>query len=283
MTECLKCQYPNPGGQKTCFQCGEPLVVEPATVTVVASRNNPSQLATSSAAFIIDLNNLRPLERFLWDMSATKVTETQMLALINQESICVHDHPAFAMIVNDPMQRRLLICGHSTHDTEEKQQACRYKQAVKMTLQTVRHYLGFLERHELWSRPGQGGGYVMRTCIEKGGHIACAACKAREGLIEPVGQKRVEVMHINCHCSLALVQPGLIGDRVVTKNLEYLASIDPARAKIAMENVIRSGWRYTPSGLVGPGTVVASGCCGGVLAGMLASFVLVAAVAATMR
>lgn len=218
-------------------------VVDVSVSTTIACTNTAPGIVT------IDLKHLNPLEAFLWESQTTNLTQTQIMALINHKNMVVDDHAVFRQIWDAPNRDQLIVCGHTNHNTPEKQDDCLRNQAIKLTVKTLRRYLKLLADHQEWLNNDKTHGYksyVMWTCMIRAGHTACSVCQSREGEIHPVGITKIDIPHPDCHCEQTFVSQSTYGDEIITNVYEYLKSIDLTRAARYSQNVINSRWKWTP-------------------------------------
>lgn len=243
MVRCSQCGSPNPDYVQQCANCKRPLTAASpgAAIPKVSALPKAPPAQSPQWAFTIGLDYLRPLEKLLWEARSFRLTEAQVLALVKERGLVVTEHPAFAQVWNDPNREFMLVCAHSSHNTPEKKRACQQIQAEKIAVRTILHYFGLLERHEIWGASSPGG-YAFWTCYERSGHVACSYCRAREGMIVPVGTRAIEVPHANCHCSLTPVTKDALGESQLSGTYDYLAKSDLARAEQFKANVTRCGW-----------------------------------------
>ncbi len=228
-----------------CIVCGFILLPDE---TICPWCENPQK--ADSHAIWIDIHNLRPIEALICkDMSKPKIpgvqskktTDVQLLEMISNASLDIEKHPVFSMVMNCPDRNNHIICNHSSHNTEEKTDRCLRQQAAKMTVRTIRHNLGFLERYVLWSEPRSMILYAMWACYEKTKQ-ACNKCRQREGIIKPPsGQRRVAVIHPGCNCGLTQLFSHNIYQSI-NKLLDYLEGRSPERASRVSTNLIRCGF-----------------------------------------
>lgn len=217
--------------------------------------NEPRPVSTAPAPsynfpVVIDLNKLKPLESFILDALNNKLTEAQTVALIKQKNLDIKAHPFFTQLWNSSNRDFLIVCTHSSHNTEEKRTDCLISQAEKMVVKTLRKHIQALENHRYWQKNNKIRGYdenepgfLMWVCGDHTNHTPCPACSAREGVIERAGMSRIEVMHIDCHCEQVFLSSGSYADDIIRNTYEELGKSDAQRAYNFMQNVAKSGWK----------------------------------------
>ena len=199
----------------------------------------------------INMDGLRPLESFLWQLRGEKLTDAQLHKRVEEAGLTVDEHPVFAMVMQCPSHGEHITCNHSTHNTPEKHDKCIGRQAARETLRTIRHHLGFLERLVFWSQPGSLMRHAMWTCIERHGP-SCRLCRQREGIVFPVTVRAVPVLHPRCNCSLVQLMSGRELEGIHT-TAQHLVDKKPQRAQTMLRNAARCG--FQPAATSG-------GCCG---------------------
>lgn len=236
----------------------------PTAPKPAAVKNHPppaTQPSNPPGAFQIDLGSLRPLEYFVWNLcytpGASKITDSTILTMAEDNGISVEQHPAYVQVIQCKEAYNHLICAHTSH-TGEKRNQCLNKQARVMAIRTVRKHLGLLWRLQHWK--GSMATHGMFNCIEKQGRKACPFCRAREGSLVPVGTPRITVLHPGCSCSLDSFHGSQtrLWRSQTCKQIDYLQAIDPERAQTVSRNLAMSGFHPRSGGC---GLTVVLGLC----------------------
>lgn len=248
---CPYCQRLYKKGEQFCPACGR-LVVERKPLGEVRSEASSVELAPSlPSPYAIALDSLDPIEAVAWETRGEKVTLPQFLKLLASRGLDIETHPIFAMIMDCRERVRYIECEHSSHDTEAKKEKCRRGQAAKLAARTLRHHIGFLHRLDMWSDPRSLMRHAMWSCIERHDQ-SCPACRSREGIVIPVEDKRVPVLHPGCNCTLVQLARGQLAAKTIQRTLRYVEARNPERARVMRENLAKSGF----------GAELGAGCCG---------------------
>lgn len=222
------------------------------TITPRLIESVPERLdGAETAPCIISLDSLDPVEAVAWEVRGEKLTPPQFLKLLASRGLDIESHPLFDMVMACPERAGHITCNHKSHDSDAKRESCIRSQAAKLTARSLRHHIGFLYRLDMWSEPRSLMRHAMWSCVERHGS-ACAACRAREGIVISVEDKRVPILHPGCNCTLVQLARGRLGGETIKKTLRHLESRDPERARVMRENLTRSGW----------GTELGAGCSG---------------------
>ncbi len=199
------------------------------------------QDGAEAAPHVISLDSLDPVEDVAWEVRGQKLTPPQFLKLLASRGLDIESHPLFDMIMACPERAGHITCNHKSHDSDAKRDSCIRSQAAKLAARSLRHHIGFLYRLDMWSEPRSLMSHAMWSCIERHGP-ACAACRAREGIVVSVEDKRVPVLHPACNCTLVQLARGQLGSGTIGKTLRYVEARDPERARVMRENLTKSGW-----------------------------------------
>lgn len=209
------------------------------------------QDGAEAAPYIISLDSLDPVEAVAWEVRGQKVTPPQFLKLLAPRGLDIGSHPLFDMIMACPDRVGHITCSHKSHDSDTKRDKCVRSQAARLAARSLLHHIGFLYRLDMWSEPRSLMRHAMWSCIERHGP-ACAACRAREGIVVSVEDKRVPILHPACNCTLVQLARGELGGKTIKRTLRQVEARDPERARVMRENLTKSGW----------GAELGAGCCG---------------------
>ncbi len=253
---------PNCGGRVTsdarrCGSCGQ--AFDPGDRRAPALRLVKSiperQDGLEGAPYVISLDTLDPVEAVAWEVRGQKVTPPAFLKLLGSQGLDIESHALFGMIMACPERAEHITCSHKTHDSDARRDKCIRNQAAKIAARSLMHHIGFLYRLDMWSDPRSLMRHAMWSCIERHGR-ACAACRAREGVVVSVEDKRVPILHPGCNCAFVQLARGQLGGKTIQRTLRYVEARDPERARVMRENLAKSGF----------GAELGAGCCGCLLA-----------------
>lgn len=245
---CEYCGHSIADGEKVCPWCGR-LLDQDRAPRIAAPRSE--HVPVASPRYTIALDALEPIEAVAWEAREQKLTLPQFLKLLASRQLNIESHPLLRMVMDCPERGRHITCDHTSHDTEAKKDKCVRGQAAKLATRTLRHHIGFLHRLDMWSEPRSLMRHAMWSCVERHGQ-ACALCRAREGTVVPVEDKRVPILHPGCNCTLVQLAGGQRGRKTILRTLRYVEARDPERARVMRENLARSGF----------GHELGAGCCG---------------------
>lgn len=250
---CPNCGSPVTTGARRCGSCGEAVDHgdrrTPALRVVKSVRERQDGL--EDAPYVISLDTLHPVEAVAWEVRGQKVTPPEFLKLLASRNLAIESHAVFGMIMACPERAEHTTCSHRTHDSDAKRDKCIRNQAAKLAARSLVHHIGFLYRLDMWSEPRSLMRHAMWSCVERHGR-ACAACRAREGVVVSVEDKRVPILHPGCNCTLVQLARGELGSKTIQRTLRYVEARDPERARVMRENLAKSGF----------GVELGAGCCG---------------------
>ncbi len=247
-----------------CSLCG--LALFPAEV-ICPRCAAPAPAVEAQAALTllwVDLDALRPVERAIANLLGEHLTDTQLAKRLADASLPIEEHPLVALV----RHWGEYSCTHTTHNTPAKQEACLNRQAGKVALHTVRHYLATLMGLSTFTNPPTPLRYAVWLCDEATEH--CPLCRQREGIAIPVTTRRLPIIDPYCDCNLHVMPPGQ-EDAFLTSVTQAFLSQHPERAQTLQRNAYRSGFLRKPLVQTSPGG--GSGCGMALIACMLGAIV----------
>lgn len=213
----------------------------------------------------IDLDALRPIERAIVNILGEQLTDTQLAKWLTEAGLPIEEHPLVALV----RHWGEFICTHSTHNTPEKQDACLNRQAGKVALHTLRHYLATLVGLSTFAHQPTPMRYAVWLCDDATEN--CPVCRQREGIAIPVTTRRLPIIDPYCDCNLHVMPPGQ-EDTFLASVARMFMSQHPERAQALQRNAYRSGFLRKPLAQAGSG-----GCrgCGTALMAFIAGITLI--------
>lgn len=250
---CPDCGAQVTSDARRCGSCGQ--AVDPGnrgTPPLRVVRSIPDRLdGLEGAPYVMSLEALDPVEGVAWEVRGQKVTPPEFLKLLGSRGLDIESHALFAMVMACPERADHIRCDHRTHDSDARRDKCIRNQAARLAARSLMHHIGFLYRLDMWSEPRSVIRHAMWSCIERHGR-ACAACRAREGVVVSVEDKRVPILHPGCNCTLVQLARGELGSKTIQRTLRYVDARDPERARLMRENLAKSGF----------GVELGAGCSG---------------------
>ena len=217
----------------------------------------------------IDLDALRPVEHAIANLLGDHLSDTQLAKRLSDAALPIEEHPLVVQV----RHWGEYSCTHSTHNTPDKQEACLNRQAGKVALHTVQHYLATLVGLSTFAHPPTPLRYAVWLCDNAAAH--CPLCRQREGIALPVTTRRLPIIDPYCDCNLHVMPPAHEDAFLTSVAQTYLAQY-PDRAQTLRRNAYRSGFLRKP-----PAQTAAGGNAGCVTA-LMAILAILASVIVTM-
>lgn len=232
----------------TCTLCGLPLFMEEVLCPRCAAMAPNIDQQVQPRIVWLNIDQLRPIEVTMLQLHQEGLTDTQLLTRLSEIGMPFEEHP----IVSQVRHWSDLTCTHSTHNTDQKREACLNKQAAKIALPSLRHYmalLGSLTSTATIATPLQFAVWLCDDSTEN-----CPICKLREGIVIPVTTRRLPIIDPFCDCNLQVMTAGQ-EEVFLAQIVRELRQLDAERAVSFQKNAYRSGFLQKPV------TAAAAGSC----------------------
>jgi len=216
----------------------------------------------------IDLDALRPIERAIMNILGEQLTDTQLAKRLTEAGLPIEEHPLVALV----RHWGDFSCTHSTHNTQDKRENCLDRQAGKIALHTLRHYLATLVGLAGYAQQPSPVRYAAWLCDDETEN--CPLCRQREGVAILVTTRRLPIIDPYCDCNLHIMTPGQ-EDAFLASIVRVWLSTDPERAQTLQRNAYRSGFlrramtQANAGGCCGCGMAILTLCAGLVISALM--------------
>jgi len=222
-----------------CSLCGLPLFPEELLCPRCAALAPGIDQHEQPRIVWVDVDALHPIELAILQSLTESLTDTQLLKRLTDMALPFEEHPVVAQV----RHWADLTCNHSTHNTDKKREKCLDKQAAKIALPTLRHYMAMLGQLISSANPMLPLRYAVWLCDDTTEN--CPLCKLREGTILPVTTRRLPIIDPFCDCNIYIMAPGQ-EDVFLAQVVRKLQQFDSDRALLFQKNAYRSGFLRKP-------------------------------------